>query len=167
MICVWTVDARGTLTPTRQYRKKSPVTAAVFCVVPIKLDNRKGIDTKQTYSPAFFFGTEKGLVAFADDLGHCSDVQQLSSSVDIMMFFEERSRLVIITRSLMLTQYQVAEDGKVSRVMQMKLSVAGDLKDMSEKERGLRHVVWASPGLLAAATHEKMVRRRILFRFFS
>jgi intraflagellar transport protein 140 len=156
LICVWTVDARGTLTPTRQYRKKSPITNAVFCVVPIKLDNRKVAD-KQSYSPAFFFGTEKGLVAFADDLGHCSDVQQLSSSVDIMMFFEERSRLVIITRSLLLTQYQVAEDGKVSRVMQMKLSVAGDLKDLSEKERGLRHVVWASPGLLAAATHEKMV----------
>jgi intraflagellar transport protein 140 len=70
-----------------------------------------------------------------------------------MLFYEERSRLVIITRSLLLTQYQVAEDGRVTRVMQVKMSVAGDVA-----EKGLKSVVWASPGLIAAATQEKMVR---------
>lgn len=90
---------------------------------------------------------------YADDLGHSSDVNQLQSSIDIMMFFEEKSRLVIITRTLMLSQFQVAEDGKITRIQQVKLSVAGDVVD-----RGLRSVVWCAPGILAIATHEKLVR---------
>lgn len=133
-------------------------------MVAFRGDMQRKTEAKQTHSPAFFFGTEKGLVAYADDLGHCTDVQQLSSTIDVMLFFEEKSRLIIITRSLLLTQYQVAEDGKVTRVTQMKLSVAGDLA-----ERGLKFVVWAGPGLIAAATNEKMVLINeciILFFFF-
>lgn len=158
VVCVWTVDARGTLTPTRQYRKKGEITSAIFCTMPAyKLEigatgpPPRKVDGKA--SSAFFFGTDRGSVVYADDLGICTDVQQLSSSIDTMLFYEERSRLVIITRSLLLTQYQVAEDGKVTRVMQVKLSVAGDVA-----EKGLKSVIWASPGLLAIATQEKMVR---------
>ena len=92
-------------------------------------------------------------MVYADDHGFCNDVQQLSSSIDTMLYFEERNRLVIITRSLLLTQYQIGEDGKVTRVMQVKLSVAGDVA-----EKGLKNVTWASPGLLVMATQEKMVR---------
>jgi WD40 repeat protein len=77
----------------------------------------------------------------------------MNTSIDTMLFFVERSRLVIITRSLLLTQYNVAEDGKVSRFQQVKLSIAGDVAD-----KGIKSVVWASPGLLAAATQEKFVR---------
>lgn len=150
---VWVVDTRGTLTPSRQYRKRSHVTAAVFCVIPPKQDSGRKIDPKKNHSPAFFFGTDRGGVVYADDLGHCTEVQSLSSAVDKMLFYEEKSRLVIITRSLLLTQYHVSEDGRVTRVMQVKLSVAKDVAD-----HGIRSVVWAGPGLLAIATGEKMVR---------
>ena len=114
-------------------------------------DVRRG-DSK-SHCPPFFFGTDRGVVVYADDHGFCNDVQQLSSSIDTMLYFEERNRLVIITRSLLLTQYQIGEDGKVTRVMQVKLSVAGDVA-----EKGLKNVTWASPGLLVMATQEKMVR---------
>ena len=87
--------------------------------------------------PPFFFGTDRGVVVYADDHGFCNDVQQLSSSIDTMLFFEERNRLVIITRSLLLTQYQIGEDGKVTRVMQVKLSVAGDVAEKGLKKRDL------------------------------
>ena len=33
VVCVWAVDARGTLTPTRQYRKKGEITSATFCAM--------------------------------------------------------------------------------------------------------------------------------------
>jgi intraflagellar transport protein 140 len=166
---VWSVDARGSLTPNRQYRRKGEITSAVFCVMPTSspalvpqssqtsvqalLTGQRKVENSLLGCTAFFFGTDRGAVVYADDLGHCTDVQQLTASIDTMLFYEERARLVIITRSLLLTQYQVAEDGRVSRVMQVKMSVAGDVA-----EKGLKCVVWASPGLLAAATHEKMVR---------
>lgn len=153
IVNVWTVDSRGTLSPSRQYRKRSHVTAAVFCTIPPKIDANRKADPKKTYSPAFFFGTDRGGVIYADDLGHCTEVQSLSAAVDKMLFYEEKSRLVIITRSLLLTQYHVSEDGRVTRMMQVKLSVAKDVADS-----GIRSVVWAGPGLLAIATCEKMVR---------
>lgn len=148
-VCVWNVDPRGTLSITKGiYRKKGEVTAAVFCTVPNKSDPRKA-ELKHN----FFFGTDRGQVIFADDLGHSQDVANMNTSIDTMLFFNERSRLVIITRSLLLTQFNVAEDGKVSRFQQVKLSIAGDVAD-----KGIKSVVWASPGLLAAATQEKFVR---------
>ena len=107
----------------------------------------------QAFSPSFFFGSENGSVSYADDLGHCTDVQQLSSSIDTLMFYEEKMRLVIITRSLLMTQIQVNEDGRVAPVMKVKLSVAGDASS-----RGVRNVSWAGPGLLAAACGENMLR---------
>lgn len=47
-------------------------------------------------------------MCYADDLGHCSEVQQLTSTVDRLMFYEAARRLVVITRSLLMTQLQVA-----------------------------------------------------------
>ncbi len=176
VVVIWSVDSRGGLSAMRQYKKKGEITTAIFCVVSSKSAhtdhhqsdiNNGGASTTavsssaaatsskalQSYASSFFFGTDRGVIAYADDMGHCSDVQQLSSSIDTMLFFEERSRLTIITRSLLLTMYYVAEDGKISRVQQVKLSVPGDVAI-----KGIRSVDWAGPGLLAAATEEKMVR---------
>lgn len=161
LVCVWSVDARGSLSPLRQYKRKGAITSVAFCLLPIrtgdpsssKIDARIKTDSKHSHSPSFFFGTDQGALVYADDLGHCADVQQLPSSIDIMLFFDEKSRLVIITRSLLLTQYQVAEDGRVTRTGQVKLSITGDIA-----ESGLKYVVWAAPGVIAMASQEKFIR---------
>ena len=70
-----------------------------------------------------------------------------------MLFYMDKNRLVIITRALLLTQLQVADDGRVRPVQKVKLSIAG-----TSSERGIKQVVWAGPGLIAAATGEPMVR---------
>jgi hypothetical protein len=103
-------------------------------------------DTKvQATAPSFFFGTDRGSLVYADDLGHCTDVQQLSAPIDTILYFEERSRLVIITRTLLLTQYHVSDDGRVSRVAQVKLSVPQDVA-----VKGIQSICWSGPGLLAS-----------------
>lgn len=145
---VWSVDSRGSLSAVRQYRKKGMISSLVYCILQPRAiqmsdnnadpNNRfpnrtaKGELKPQNSTPSFFFstnGADRGGVIFADDLGHCTDVQQLSSQIDTMMFFEERSRLVILTRSLLLLQYYVSDDGRVSRVMQVKLSVPKGVAD--------------------------------------
>ena len=65
-IVVWTVDNRGHMTATRQYRKKGEITTIVFCIIPIKTstneqnntnnNTRKPDKLKNMYSPPFFFG---------------------------------------------------------------------------------------------------------------
>ncbi|CAN0370045.1 unnamed protein product [Pylaiella littoralis] len=151
VVCVWKADARGNMAPSVQYRRKnSAITAAVFCGGP----SHSADALAQAFSPSFFFATEGGAVCYADDLGHCSEVQQVTSAVDRLMFYEAARRLVVITRSLLMTQLQVGEDGRVSQFMKVKLSVSAS----STRETGLREVTWAGPGLLAAATGEGLVR---------
>jgi intraflagellar transport protein 140 len=158
LIVVWSCDHRGNLSVIRQYRKKGELTAIVFC--PMKVHDAvgakgKSVDLKMAASltPSFFVGSDRGTIIYADDVGHCTDVHQLSTPIDVLLFFEEKSRLVIITRSLLLTQYHLSEEGKLSRVMQVKLSVSGDIV-----ERGIKSVTWTSPGILVASTEERMVR---------
>lgn len=151
---------------TRQYKKKGAITALVYCILQLRGPSREsatraGDDTvvrsmeqiRNAQSPAFFFGTDKGAICYADDLGHCAEVHIVASAIDSMLFFEETARLLVITRSMMLTQYQVAADGKVSRLSQVKLSVAGDILSS-----GIKSAVWVGSGLIAAATLEKVVR---------
>lgn len=78
--------------------------------------------TSKAFSPSFFFATEAGAVCYADDLGHCSEVQQLTSPVDRLLFYEAARRLVIITRSLLMTQLQV-----IMRIRRNYLEIAMNL----------------------------------------
>ena len=95
-------------------------------------------------------------------MGACVDVEQpLKSEICVMMYYEEKARLVVITKSLMLTQYIIAEDGRVTRGVQVKLSVsqlrAG--REVTEQiDVSGRSVVWAGSGLLAISPQEKFVR---------
>ena len=69
-----------------------------------------------------------------------------------VIIFLEKICLIIITKSFYLVQYQVAEDGRVTNAVQVKLSVS------LETGSGIGGAVWAGSGLLAIATHEKFVR---------
>lgn len=86
---------------------------------------------------------------YIDDLGQVSEVQTLSTQIDHMLFFEKKSRLVILTRTLILVQLEIRSDCKVVPIMKMKVAVAG-----GSPERGIKHVCWAGPGIIAAATGE-------------
>jgi intraflagellar transport protein 140 len=154
-VCVWAADNRGSLTALRQYKKKGEISCLAFCNAFTRdASIKRKTDAKTVAAPtSFFFATDKGTIVHADDLGHCADVHQLSSPVDHLLYFEEKSRLIVMTRSLLLTQYQVSDDGKVSRVMQIKLSVSGDASD-----KGIKSLLWAGPGLLVSAAEEKIVR---------
>mmetsp|Transcript_12859 Transcript_12859/g.39684 ORF Transcript_12859/g.39684 Transcript_12859/m.39684 type:complete len:84 (+) Transcript_12859:874-1125(+) len=66
-----------------------------------------------------------------------------------MLFFETKSRLVILTRALVLIQFQISHDHKAVPVMKMKVAVAG-----GAVESGIKHICWAGPGVIAAATGE-------------
>jgi intraflagellar transport protein 140 len=90
-------------------------------------------------------------VHYADDLGHISDIQVLNHAIESMMFYEEQSRLLVITRAVQLIVYQVgATDGTVKPITKVKLSLAGEGSMLETK--------WAGPGLLAISSGEPLVR---------
>ena len=67
-----------------------------------------------------------------------------------MLFFAARHRLIIITKTLQMTQIQVAPDGKVSPFSKVKLSI--------KAEDGALNAIWAEPGMLVTASGESMLR---------
>jgi len=96
-----------------------------------------------------FIGTHSGSLHHTDEIGHAFEVQAFGARIDHMLFFALRSRLVILTRALVLVQLQISANGKVLPVMKTKVSVAG-----GATERGIRHICWVGPGVVAAATGE-------------
>ncbi|EQC39856.1 hypothetical protein SDRG_02514 [Saprolegnia diclina VS20] len=153
ILAVWKVDARSQMMLATQYTRQGSLTQCVFCVSPQKREKEAKGDVSFSATaacPSFFFGGDIGSVHYADDLGHISDVQTLSHAIDCMMFYEEKHRLVVITRTSQLVQLQIASDGTVKPVMKGKLSVSADT--------GLKEAIWAGPGLLATASNEQVIR---------
>ena len=149
---VWKVDPRGALSVLQQYRKRDPISCAIFASINLSRGEMTALNGKPM-TVCFFFATTTGRVTYADDLGHEADVQHLSSAIDTMAFYEERSRLVVITRNVIMTVLQLADDGRVSVLAKVKLSVGADTS-----LNGIKSTTWAGPGLLAASTSEAIVR---------
>jgi len=149
---IFKTDQHGQLTLlSTQNRKQGAIRHCVFCLPPSSQNPGEfGRGELQQMTSSFFLGGDKGVVTFATDMGHNADVQQLRDSIDAMELYAERNRLIIITKSYLMIQLSIDEEGHVSSASKFKLSIAG--------ENGLRSVLWAGPGLLAAATGEAMVR---------
>ncbi|RYG62034.1 hypothetical protein EON64_18190, partial [archaeon] len=175
VVCVWSADNRGMLAPMRQYKRKGEITQLVFCVLSSKLDlgnkaaasissannnssnsnnsSEGGVKISQ-FTPSFFFSTDRGTLCYADDMGHCTDIHSLSSSIDILLFYPASSYLLLITRSLLLITYHISGEGKISKVHSVKLSV----QNPEVATIGLTQVFWCCPGVFCMATEEKMLR---------
>jgi intraflagellar transport protein 140 len=122
------------------------LTSSPFLCISARSDTLSKAITPTT----FFAGGEEGTIVFADDMKHCHDVQQLSAAIDAMLFYEEKKRLVILTRTLLMIQLQVGDNGVITPIMKVKLSVASSST--------MKNVTWAGPGLLASVSTEKIIR---------
>ena len=150
IVAVW--GAQGitrSMNVMTQYRKNGSLDHCVWCNEEVDntkvRGNRGGVD----HAP-FFYAGEQGVIYYGDDMGNSMMVQSLGSPVDALLFYASKSRLVAVTRSLMLAQMEVAVDGKVTPLMKVKLSMAAD--------NGISKAVWAGDGLLATCAREGFVR---------
>ena len=151
LLCVWAVDPKGTLSPIRQYRKKGAILSAVFYSPASQHLIKAGQEFRKESACSFFYGTHEGFVCHADDIDQFPDIQQqITTPIDTIMYLEERNRLLVITRNLILFIYQISDDTKdrkVTKLSQLKLSVSRDLSS-----EGLKSVVWTVPGVMAFAS---------------
>ena len=151
LLVVWKIDARGYVNQCAQYRRPGIMTQCTFSTSPQQRERiKRSSGSISNLCPAFFFGGELGSVHFADDLGHITDVQSLNTPIEFMLFYEEKNRLIIITKSMLLMQLQVEQNGRIKPIMKVKLSISN--------EGQLNNVLWAGEGLLAIATGEALIR---------
>ena len=156
VVGVWKPDGRGRLSPICHYNKPGAVNHVVFVSNAMQGEGAGAGERKKDSAPAitsFFFGGDSGTVCYADDMGHCTVVtDNLHSAISVMDFYEEKHQLVIITKSLLLTQLQVGADGVLTSVRPaVKLAMKGD--------SGITQSCWVGAGLLATSSPEESLIR--------
>ena len=147
LLVVWNVDHRGRLQQICKYEKKGSITHLVFRA---SANMTQPADGSILPCPSFFFGGSSGIIVFADDLGHSSDVIKAGSPISTMYYNQAKDYLVLVTVDVVLYKYKITPEGKMMQERKVKLSIKGDGSDLQ--------AVFAGHGLLAAANSENLVR---------
>ncbi|TPX54243.1 hypothetical protein PhCBS80983_g05995 [Powellomyces hirtus] len=135
-VVVWKVDQRGRIAVLCQYRLSNKVTHCLF-------RGSEELELKPQSSPPFFLATSVGSIHYADDMGHCTESALVETSIAALLMLEHKDIVVVITTSLILLQFQLTPDGKLTRESQMKLSTA------AKRDTKLINAIWAGPATLA------------------
>jgi intraflagellar transport protein 140 len=147
LLVVWAVDHRGRLQVACRYEKKGSITHLVFRA-PAQMS--MPADGSVLACPSFFFGGSSGIVVFADDLNHSSDVIKAGSPIGSMYYNQAKDYLILVTVDVVLYKYKITAEGKMTQERKVKLSIKGDGSELQ--------TVFAGHGLLAAANGENLVR---------
>jgi len=142
MLGVWQASA-GRLVLHYRYSKKGAVKHLVFrCAA--------GEQAPGTPCPPFFFSGASGVVYFADDLNHCTEVVKLGSGVKFMYYSHAQDYICFVTNDVTMHKWFISPDGTLTQDRKVKLSIRGDGSNL--------RCMYAGNGLLAAANNEAMVR---------
>jgi len=72
---------------------------------------------------SFFVGTDSGVICYGDDAGNCSEMlDPAGSPIDVLQYLPGPRRLIVITRSLVMLQLAIANDGSSTIAMKAKVS---------------------------------------------
>ncbi|KAJ3224029.1 hypothetical protein HK099_000355 [Clydaea vesicula] len=136
-VVVWRCDIRGRLISLCQYRLKSAITHCVFRSL------RNSEDSKGNESPSFFLASANGSICFADDIGHCSEVVKISSSILALLTLESNDTLIVVNDELLLNQFIFTPEGKIGQQTEFKLSTSAKF------DKKVNQICWVGNGLLA------------------
>ncbi|CAL1170399.1 unnamed protein product [Cladocopium goreaui] len=143
VVGVWKTDQRGLCNQMCHYRKSGAHDKVIFrTATPTGEPNLE--------NPPFFFGGEQGIIYLADDFGLCSERYKIGSPLLLLEYYREKDVVVLVTKSVILVQFSLSADGKVTNESKLKLSCG----PTPEKLQGC----WAGPGLLATCSHESILR---------
>ncbi|RKO88987.1 WD40-repeat-containing domain protein, partial [Blyttiomyces helicus] len=147
-VVVWKVDQRGRLSSICQYRLKDTVTHCLFRTLKHK-------ESKPSECPPFFLAGRNGTIHYADDMGHCSEGLSISSAIISLMMFELKEAVVVINEDLVLSQYQLSADGKLTQELEVLLYPKAETGGGVKLSAGARvdkkavQAIWVAVGVLA------------------
>lgn len=145
VVGVWSTS-RG-LTPICQYNKEGAINHLTYCALASDGREAPTIDKMNTF---FFFGGSSGLLYLADDLKRCSEVCRVGGQIKALLYYKEDNSIVIITSTLLLVQFRVSPNEKLTPTRKVKLTAAGNTEQLT--------TIWAGAGLLATVSGESMIR---------
>uniref|UniRef100_A0A8C5R4T8 Intraflagellar transport 140 n=1 Tax=Leptobrachium leishanense TaxID=445787 RepID=A0A8C5R4T8_9ANUR len=176
LLVVWRLDQRGRVqgSPVLRHEYRKPLTHCLFkplspnedlaqlAKAAVSGDERaldmfnwkkseKGSPTKarsqQEFS--FFLSTGDGSVHWVNEQGKSCQVAGMDSPVQKLIFMDRKSVLVVITESLLLSQFLISPDAKAEEVSKVKLT--GRIGQGTD-------ILWVNNCLLITATGETVIR---------
>ncbi|XP_075533843.1 intraflagellar transport protein rempA isoform X2 [Dermacentor variabilis] len=98
----------------------------------------------------FYVGSTTGVIYFVSENGSCGDVYQMDAGVARLLHDVSRDALVVVTDTLTLAQFAIADDGSLSE--QSRFKISGHGTDMA--------VAWVAveDGVIGIAAGEASVR---------
>ncbi|KFM79558.1 Intraflagellar transport protein 140-like protein, partial [Stegodyphus mimosarum] len=69
-----------------------------------------------------FVGCQSGIVHYVKKNGYCEAILQMETSIRYLAHYREKDILIVISRSLILAQFSVTQDGSVNELVKIKLS---------------------------------------------
>ncbi|CAL1292527.1 unnamed protein product [Larinioides sclopetarius] len=94
-----------------------------------------------------FVGCQSGIVYYVRSSGYCEGVLQMETSICYLAYYREKDILIVISKSLILAQFTINNDGAVNELGKIKLSGRNTETVMT----------WAGDGLLAVSAGESSV----------
>ncbi|KAH7979186.1 hypothetical protein HPB49_008610 [Dermacentor silvarum] len=109
-----------------------------------------GLTDNEAASNDFYVGSTTGVIYFVSENGSCGDVYQMDAGVARLLHDVSRDALVVVTDTLTLAQFAIADDGSLSE--QSRFKVSGHGTDMA--------VTWVAvqDGVIGIAAGEASVR---------
>ena len=145
VVGVWSIS-RG-LNPICQFQKEGAITNLAFCALANEHGEVPSFDQMNQY---FFFAGSSGSVYLADDMKRCSEMCKVGGKVRSLLYYREENSVVIITSSLLLVQFRVSPNEKLTPTRKVKMTIAGNPNQL--------YSIWGGPGLLVTVSGENMIR---------
>eukprot|EP00931_Biecheleriopsis_adriatica_P116716 TRINITY_DN92326_c0_g1_i1.p1 TRINITY_DN92326_c0_g1~~TRINITY_DN92326_c0_g1_i1.p1 ORF type:complete len:1461 (-),score=378.40 TRINITY_DN92326_c0_g1_i1:60-4403(-) len=143
VVGVWKTDAKGLCNQMCHYRKSGAHDKVIFRTMT-------PTGEPSLENPPFFFGGEQGIIYLADDFGLCSERYKVGSALQLLEYYHDKDVVVVVTKSVILAQFQLSAEGKVTKESKLKLSCGPNPETLQG--------CWAGPGLLATCSNESIVR---------
>jgi intraflagellar transport protein 140 len=162
LVSVWRTDHRSRLSMVSKFQLISeegyvePVTACQWIITPEYRDAQTDLPTPPQH---FIVGTESGTVSVMDLKGQQEAKVHETSEIVALHWYEERQRVVVITKACAMAVYSVETSSNgsgsatVSLVSRVKLSMSA-----TAVREGISSASWIAPGLLVTCGLENVVR---------
>lgn len=105
----------------------------------------------------FFLAGQNNSLYMADDMKQCIFLKTFKSEIDQLLFYNEKSRLVILCHDQSLIQFlvfifiiQYCDDGSITPCSKVKLNIIG--------KEGFLKAEWVASGLLATVSSDYSVK---------
>lgn len=145
-LAVWRPAQRGRLSKPIYHNTDNRIMKHVAFANPTEISTGKESGILHT----FFLAGQNNSLYMCDDMKQCIFLKNFKSEIDQLLFYNEKSRLIILCNDQSLIQFLYCDDGSLQPCTKVKLNIMGS--------KGILKADWIAPGLLATVSGDYSIK---------